>query len=108
MLEWEGGALIAAGSMSDKAIVVSENGGRFDVTVREGVSETRHEVTLKAADLARLGAGRGGAALVEAAFAFLLEREPKESILARFDVSVISRYFPEFERELPRYLKALK
>jgi hypothetical protein len=39
-----------------------------------------------------------------AAFRFLLEREPKESILARFDVSVIARYFPEFERELPRYL----
>ena len=39
-----------------------------------------------------------------AAFRFLLDREPKESILRRFDVAVISRYFPEFERELPRYL----
>ena len=27
----------------------------------------------------------------------LLEREPKESILGRFDVSVIGRYFPDFE-----------
>jgi hypothetical protein len=34
--------------------------------------------------------------------AFLLDREPKESILGRFDAAVISRYFPEFERELPR------
>ena len=41
---------------------------------------------------------------LEAAFRFLLDREPKESILRRFDVTVISRYFPEFERELPRYL----
>jgi hypothetical protein len=41
---------------------------------------------------------------LEAAFRFLLDREPKESILADFDVTVISRYFPEFERELPRYL----
>jgi hypothetical protein len=41
---------------------------------------------------------------VEAAFRFLLDREPKESILSRFDVTVISRYFPEFEQELPRYL----
>ena len=24
--------------------------------------------------------------------------------LARFDLAVIARYFPEFERELPRYL----
>ena len=26
------------------------------------------------------------------------------SILRRFDIAVISHYFPEFERELPRYL----
>jgi hypothetical protein len=41
---------------------------------------------------------------LEAAFRFLLDREPKESILSRFDVTGISRYFPEFEQELPRYL----
>jgi len=35
---------------------------------------------------------------------FATIREPKESILRRFDVTVISRYFPEFEREMPRYL----
>jgi hypothetical protein len=35
---------------------------------------------------------------------FLLDRKPKESVLSRFDLTVISRYFPEFERELPRYL----
>ena len=42
--------------------------------------------------------------LIEAAFFFLLDREPKESILGRFDVTIIARYFPEFERELPTYL----
>jgi hypothetical protein len=31
---------------------------------------------------------------LEAAFQFLLDREPKESILRRFDVMAISRYFP--------------
>ena len=41
---------------------------------------------------------------IKAAFEFLLDREPKESILLRFDITVISRYFPEFERELPGYL----
>jgi len=40
---------------------------------------------------------------LEAAFRFLLDRETKESILRRFDVTVISRYFPEFEREMPRW-----
>jgi len=33
---------------------------------------------------------------LEAAFRFLLDREPKESILGQFDVKVISSYFPEF------------
>ena len=37
-----------------------------------------------------------------------LDKIVADSILARFDLSAISRYFPEFERELPRYLKALK
>ena len=41
---------------------------------------------------------------VKHAFEFLLERESKESILRQFDLLVISRYFPEFEREFGRYL----
>jgi hypothetical protein len=76
----------------------------FDVCVREGKSETRHRVTLSQADFARLSAGATAEEILEAAFRFLLDREPKESILARFDVSVIARYFPEFEERLPDYL----
>jgi hypothetical protein len=77
----------------------------FDVVVAEPNGTTRHRVTLTRADLARLAGAHPPERLVEAAFGFLLEREPKESILARFDFSVISRYFPEFERELPHYLQ---
>jgi hypothetical protein len=77
----------------------------FDVTVRDGKGETRHHVTIARATCDRLTAGRHTPEqCLQAAFHFLLDREPKESILARFDVTVISRYFPEFERELPRYL----
>lgn len=43
---------------------------------------------------------------MKAAFRFLLDREPASSILGRFDVTVIGRYFPEFEAELPGYLPA--
>jgi hypothetical protein len=75
----------------------------FDVCVREGKSETRHHVTLSQRDFARLSGGAAAEELLEAAFRFLLDREPKESILARFDVSVISRYFPEFEDKLASY-----
>ncbi len=79
----------------------------FDVIVREGEGETRHEVTMSRETCERLTAGEHAPErCIEAAFRFLLDREPKESILRRFDVTVISRYFPEFERELPRYLPA--
>jgi hypothetical protein len=75
------------------------------VVIREGRGETRHHVTMSRQMADRLTAGkRTPERCLEAAFRFLLDREPKESILARFDVMVISRYFPEFERELPRYL----
>lgn len=77
---------------------------RFDVCVREGKSETRHRVTLSTADAARLGRGAPAEETIAAAFRFLLDREPKESIFAGFDVSVISRYFPQFEKEIGAYL----
>jgi hypothetical protein len=77
----------------------------FEVIVREGAGETRHHVTMSHDMQARLTRGKHTAErCIDAAFRFLLDREPKEAILARFDVSVIARYFPEFERELPRYL----
>ena len=76
---------------------------RFEVAVTDGTT-THHEVTMSAKDYGRLAQGRAPDQLVEAAFRFLLDREPKESILARFDVQVIGTYFPEFERTLPEYL----
>ena len=77
---------------------------RFEVAVTGGGTTTRHEVTLSASDYERLAKGHAAVDLIEAAFRFLLDRELKESILRRFDVNVIGSYFPEFERELPRYL----
>jgi hypothetical protein len=77
----------------------------FEVVVREGRGETRHHVTMSQEMCERLTAGKHTPErCLEAAFRFLLDREPKESILRRFDVTAISRYFPEFEREMPRYL----
>jgi len=77
----------------------------FQVVVREGRGESRHQVTMARDTCDRLTGGKHTPErCLEAAFRFLLEREPKESILGRFDLTVISRYFPEFEQELPRYL----
>lgn len=75
----------------------------FQVTVREGGSETRHRVTLKKSDYSQLVGEEGSPeALVEESFRFLLEREPKESILRSFDLLVIGRYFPEYRQEIVR------
>jgi hypothetical protein len=76
---------------------------RLTVRVREGRGETTHEVTVARDLIARLGPGESAEAFVKRCFDFLLEREPKESILRSFDVSVIARYFPEFEREIVRH-----
>jgi hypothetical protein len=74
---------------------------RFRVTVRDAGGETVHEVALSLADLDRLGRRYASPEeLVEASFRFLLAREPKESILRSFDLPVIARYFPGYEREI--------
>jgi hypothetical protein len=79
---------------------VAGDGWDCTVTVRDG-SETHHRVRVSRADLARLAPGASDPVdLLEASFAFLLEREPKESILREFDLTVIGRYFPEYEREI--------
>jgi len=77
----------------------------FLVRVSEGSSESKHHVTLKPADCQRLTGGKVSAEeLVRKSFDFLLERESKESILPRFDLVLIARYFPEFDREIKRRL----
>jgi len=95
--------------MSDNAQITvrphdAKSRGVFDVTVREGRSETRHRVTVSDADLARFGGGRDAAALLEESFRFLLEREPKEAILGRFELNLIASYFSEYPGEILRRL----
>jgi hypothetical protein len=74
---------------------------RFAVRVNEPGSHTEHEVTLTEADALNLAAGYPSKEeFIRACFEFLLEREPKESILGRFDVSEIGGYFPEFPNRI--------
>jgi hypothetical protein len=40
------------------------------------------------------------AELIRRSFEFLLEREPKEAILSKFDLRVISRYFPDYTQAM--------
>ena len=76
-------------------------GWSCQVTVGGVGAPTTHEVAVTAADLARLAPGAETPDdLVRRSFLFLLAREPKESILRRFDLPLIGRYFPEYEREI--------
>jgi hypothetical protein len=91
--------------MSAKIEVEKFDASHFRVRVIDAGSESTHEVTLNPKDYARLAdATVDPQQLIRKSFQFLLEREPKESILSRFDLSVISRYFPEYEREIKKRL----
>ena len=75
-----------------------EHGWSCRVEVAEGGSTTSHTVAVAAADLARMDPGAADPTdLVRRSFSFLLEREPK-SILRTFELTVIGRYFPDWER----------
>ncbi len=78
-------------------ITIAANGQDvYQVTIEEGASCTTHDVTVTAEDIERYAPGVSAEQLVEASFRFLLEREPKESILSRFELPVIERYFSEY------------
>ena len=40
--------------------------------------------------------------LLEYSFLFLLNREPNTSILSFFELSIISKYFPDYENEIKK------
>ncbi len=77
----------------------------FEVAISEPGSETVHTVTLSKADYERLTKEEAPPEnLIECSFEFLLQREPKESILRRFDLTKIGFYFPENEQEIRQRL----
>jgi hypothetical protein len=79
--------------------------GTFAVEVIQEGRRTEHLVSVPPGFAARLGAhGVGEEQLVRASFEFLLEREPASSILGRFGLEVIGRYFPDYDRDMARRL----
>ncbi len=62
---------------------------------------TAHTVTLTQDYYQKLTGGKiSPEVLIEKSFDFLLERESNTSILSRFDLPVIARYFREFENTI--------
>ena len=76
--------------------IVHRQGAIYDVSVDDGAGSTTHEVTVWPSDVARYAPDATPEELLQASFAFLLERESKESILRRFELPIIERYFPDY------------
>lgn len=73
------------------------------VTVTDHGSSRDFEVAISDEELRRFDRDSADPTdLVRRSFEFLLAREPKESILRSFGLSVIARYFPEYEWEIRR------
>ncbi len=84
-------------------VAATAEGGdwRCSVEVVEDGGRSRHTVRLRSADLHRWGhPGETPDQFVARAFEFLLAREPAGQILGTFEVADITRYFPEFDREM--------
>lgn len=77
----------------------------FEVSIQNN-SPTTHIVSVDPAYADKL---TGGAVttehLVSRSFEFLLQREPNTSILRNFELPVIGRYFPDYERVIRSMLK---
>ena len=65
---------------------------------------TEHRVTLTDAYWNQIWNGRmTKEEIIERSFAFLLQRESNVSILSSFELPVIQRYFPEYEKTAARW-----
>ncbi|MGH7572056.1 MAG: hypothetical protein ACREMK_09470 [Gemmatimonadota bacterium] len=86
--------------------VNAEGGDVYRVRVRDADGSSEHRVTATARHIERFCPGAEAESLIMESFRFLLEREPKESILGRFELPAIVRYFPEYPQEIRRRLEA--
>lgn len=81
--------------------VEKKNDREFLVIVDEKGSQTEHNVEVDDEYFKKLTRGKiTKEELIKKSFEFLLNRESKESILSRFNLKIIKRYFPEYEEKI--------
>lgn len=79
--------------------ITSKDKDTFSVTVTEN-STTTHTVTITDQIHSKLTGGKiSKENLLERSFEFLLQREPNTSILAKFNLEVISQYFSDYAKQ---------
>jgi len=86
------------------------NGGwKFLVEIIEGERISEIKINLDKGYWEKLTSGvHTPEELIRKSVEFLLQREPKESILKEFNLWVISKYFPEYEKEIMELLPKSK
>jgi len=87
-----------------KVIKIAENQSLiFNVIIEEEGSKTQHRVALNKADYQKVTNGDvKPEVLIKKSFEYLLEQESKEQILTNFDFTIISRYFPNFLKDIKK------
>lgn len=83
----------------------SESGWRCSVVVGDDASATEHMVEVDRATLDDLAPGAIPDELVRESFVYLLEREPRESIMRTFALPIIARFFSDYPDEISRRLR---
>ena len=80
-------------------------GWRCSVVVGDDPAATDHVVEVDRETLDDLAPGATPEELVRESFVFLLEREPRESIMRAFELPIIARFFGEYRDEISRRLR---
>lgn len=81
------------------------NEKEFLVTIGEDDSFTEHVVTVEEESYEKLTDKMcSKELLVEKSIEFLLTKEPKESILDKFEIMLIAKYFPEYPDEVKKLI----
>jgi hypothetical protein len=80
------------------------DGWQCSVTVGDDPAATTHEVSVDRATLDDMAPGVSPEELVRISFEFLLEREPRQSIMRSFELPIIGRFFGDYRDEVERRL----
>ena len=86
------------------ACEATAGGWRCTVVIGDDAAATRHEVLVERETLEDLAPTATPEVLVGESFAFLLEREPRESVMREFELPMIGRFFADYSDEIRRRL----
>ena len=82
-----------------------EAGWHCTVVIGTDASATEHVVVVDRLTLDDLAPGATPEELLRESFEYLLEREPRESIMRSFELPIISRFFGDYPDEISRRMR---